>query len=71
MCVRLMMKRWYADRACLDAQIIWNAVDFSGAHTMPSKKDKNIKSENFVKIYSKFQILYLTIYLLKDGETFN
>ena len=60
-----------ADRASLDTQIIWSEVDFSGAHIMPSKKDKNIKSENFVKIYSEFQILYLMIYLLKDSETIN
>ena len=32
-----------ADRACLDAQNIWDAADWLCAHIMPCKKDENTR----------------------------
>ena len=61
---------------CLDAQNLWGAVDFSGAHIMPCKNIKTLDLKIFrrigkTKLHSEFQILYLMIYLLMDRETIN
>ena len=58
-----------ADWVCLDAQNLWGAVDFSGAHIMPCKNIKTLDLKIFrrigkTKLHSEFQILYLMIYLL-------